>query len=164
MVILLTWLYWICFTGGLISSALLHWPITPEFSDRLLLEDTTVSLIQTRIHCLWVPILIWYSHLYLERLACKTCSSSRACSQGEGKKGRKVKYSTPAVTIHLGLLAVSVVQETGWHQGAQRDKCSRRRSLCQSLCTLCQDTVSCNNTILCVWNILKYIIETVWLT
>ena len=68
---------------------------------------------------------------------------------GEKKEG-EVKYSSPVATVHLGLLALSVVQETGWHQGAQCDKCSGRRSLYQSLRTLCQDTVSHNNFILCV--------------
>ena len=48
---------------------------------------------------------------------------------------REASHSSPAATVHLGLLALSVVQETGWHQGAQRDKCSGR-SLHQSLCTL----------------------------
>ena len=75
--------------------------------------------------------------------------------KGEGKreedKGeREVKYSSPVATVHLGLLALSVVQETGWHQGAQRDKCSGRRSLHQSLRTLCQDTVSCMSKMQCV--------------
>ena len=75
--------------------------------------------------------------------------------KGEGKreedKGeREVKYSSPVATVHLGLLALSVVQETGWHQGAQRDKRSGRRSLYQSLRTLCQDTVSHNNFSLCI--------------
>ena len=65
-----------------------------------------------------------------------------------GKEGEKKKHS--AATVHLGLLALSVVQETGRHQGPQRDKCSGRRSICQSLCTLCQDTVSYNNSILCI--------------
>ena len=66
---------------------------------------------------------------------------------------READYSSPAVTVHLGLLALSVVQETGRHQGPQRDKCSGRRSLCQSLRTLCQDTVSCNKSILCIYTI-----------
>ena len=35
------------------------------------------------------------------------------------KKEREMKYT---VTVHSGLLALSVVQETGWHQGA----CDRR--------------------------------------
>ena len=59
-----------------------------------------------------------------------------------GREVREANNSSPAATVHLGLLALSVVQETGWHQGAQHDKRSGRRSLCQSLCTLCQDTVS----------------------
>ena len=59
----------------------------------------------------------------------------------------------PAATVHLGLLVLSVVQETGWHQGAQCSKCSGRRSLYQSLRTLCQVTVSHNNFILCVMKV-----------
>ena len=50
--------------------------------------------------------------------------------KGRGKEGEKKKTTSPAVTVHLGLLALSVVQETGRHQGPQRDKCSGRRSLC----------------------------------
>ena len=75
-------------------------------------------------------------------------SSCGACSQEEGRgiergsEVREASNSSPAATVHLGLLALSVVQETGWHQGAQRDKCSGRRSLSHSLRTLCQDTVS----------------------
>ena len=61
--------------------------------------------------------------------------------EGEGREEKKPYF--PAVTVYLGLLALSVVQETGWHQGPQRDRCSGRRSLCQNLRTLCQDTVSC---------------------
>ena len=61
---------------------------------------------------------------------------------------REANYSSPVATVHLGLLALSVVQETGWHQGAQCDKRSGRRSLHQSLRTLCQVTVSCiSNTV-----------------
>ena len=62
----------------------------------------------------------------------------------------KSGFGTTAVTVHLGLLALSVVQETGRHQGPQHDKCSGRRSLCQNLRTLCQDTVSCNDSIFCI--------------
>ena len=65
--------------------------------------------------------------------------------RGIEREVREANNSSPAATVHLGLLALSVVQETGWYQGAQRDKCSGRRSLCQSLCTLCQDTVSTSN-------------------
>ena len=61
---------------------------------------------------------------------------------------REANYSSPVATVHLGLLALGVVQETGWHQGAQRDKRFRRRSLYQSLRALCQVTVSCiSNTV-----------------
>ena len=49
---------------------------------------------------------------------------------------RGANYSSPAATVHLGLLALGVVQETGQHQGPQHDKCSGRRSLFQSLRTL----------------------------
>ena len=70
--------------------------------------------------------------------------------RGGKKKEEEVKYSSPVATVHLGLLALSVVQETSWHQGAQRDKCSGRRSLYQSLRTLCQVTVSHSNFILCI--------------
>ena len=68
-----------------------------------------------------------------------------------GREVREASNCSPAATVHLGLLALSVLQETGWHQGAQRDKRSGRRSLCQSLRTLCQGTVSCNSSILCIW-------------
>ena len=39
--------------------------------------------------------------------------------RGEGYRERGVREannSSPAATVHLGLLTLSVVQETGWHQ------------------------------------------------
>ena len=47
--------------------------------------------------------------------------------EGERSEGSKQLYS-PTATVHLRLLALSVVQEAGWHQGAQCDKCSRTMS------------------------------------
>ena len=35
---------------------------------------------------------------------------------------REASSSSPAATVHLRLLALNVVQEAGWHQGAQCDK------------------------------------------
>ena len=65
---------------------------------------------------------------------CSGACSREGGARERGREVRKANNSSPATTVNLGLLVLSVVQKTGWHQGAQRDKCCLEGHYIQSLC------------------------------